>query len=61
MILPTPNRNVAANVSDESLSRLAIASRALLKEPKQAHLLQRGYSDVMSKDKIAKIRKDPRS
>ena len=53
-----PNRNVAANVSDESLSRLAIASRALLKSPSKRTFYSAGYSDVMSKDKIAKIRSD---
>ncbi len=51
------NRNVAANVSDESLSRLAIASRALLKEPGKRTFYSAGYSDVMSRDKLLKISK----
>jgi tRNA nucleotidyltransferase (CCA-adding enzyme) len=50
------NRNVAANVSDESLSRLAIASRALIKAPSKRTFYSTGYSDALSKDKIAKIR-----
>lgn len=51
------NRNVAANVSEESLSRFVIAARALLSNPSKRTFYGKGYSDVMSKDKIAKIRR----
>jgi tRNA nucleotidyltransferase (CCA-adding enzyme) len=51
------NRNVAANVSCKALSRLAIASRALVKNPHKDTFYSKGYSDIMPKRKLSKIRK----
>jgi tRNA nucleotidyltransferase (CCA-adding enzyme) len=50
------NRNVAANVSEESLSRFAIAARNILKNPDKRAFYGSGYSDALSKGKIARIR-----
>jgi tRNA nucleotidyltransferase (CCA-adding enzyme) len=46
------NRNVAANVSDESLLRFAIASRNLLNLPSRATFYGEGRSDVYSEKKL---------
>ncbi|MDE1870835.1 MAG: CCA tRNA nucleotidyltransferase [Candidatus Micrarchaeota archaeon] len=51
------NRNVAANVSDESLLRFALASRALLKSPDKDTFYGTRRSDIYSERKLAGIRK----
>jgi tRNA nucleotidyltransferase (CCA-adding enzyme) len=51
------HRNVAANVSDESLSRLIIASRILLNNPSKLAFYGKGYSDSAARNKISGIRK----
>jgi tRNA nucleotidyltransferase (CCA-adding enzyme) len=51
------HRNVAANVSDESLSRLIIAARALMKDPSNLTFYGKGYSDSNARGKVASIRK----
>jgi tRNA nucleotidyltransferase (CCA-adding enzyme) len=50
------NRNVAANVSDESLSRLVIASRNLIKSQSIDSFYRRGGTDVYSERKLAALR-----
>lgn len=51
------NRNVAANVSLESLARAALASRALLKNPSKGTFYRSGYSDVNANAKLSALRK----
>ncbi|MGC8687737.1 MAG: CCA tRNA nucleotidyltransferase [Candidatus Micrarchaeia archaeon] len=58
VIDPTdPERNVAANVSMESLSRLVLASRLLLKEPSKKTFFRKPYSDINSRLKLESIAK----
>jgi tRNA nucleotidyltransferase (CCA-adding enzyme) len=49
-------RNVAANVSDESLSRFVMASRNLIRKPSIESFYRRGGSDVRSAGKLAALR-----
>ena len=51
------NRNVAANVSMESLARSALASRALLKNPSKGTFYRSGYSDVGANARLSALRK----
>jgi len=50
------NRNVAANVSDESLSRFVIASRNLIRNPVIGSFYRKGGSDIYSERKLAALR-----
>jgi tRNA nucleotidyltransferase (CCA-adding enzyme) len=51
------NRNVAANVSMESLARAALASRALLRNPNRGTFYRSGYSDIDAKARLSVLRK----
>ena len=51
------NRNVAANVSIESLARAALASRALLKDPSKGTFYRSGYSDLDANARLSALRK----
>lgn len=51
------NRNVAANVSVESLARLAISARKLLNNPSMSSFLSARFSDVNSHSKLSGIAK----
>jgi tRNA nucleotidyltransferase (CCA-adding enzyme) len=56
VIDPTDSqRNVAANVSIESLSHLVLASRLLLKEPSKKVFFRKPYSDINSRLKLRAI------
>ncbi len=58
VIDPTDSdRNVAANVSMESLARAALASRALLNNPSKDTFYSSGYSDLDTKGKLSSLRK----
>ena len=52
------NRNVAANVSNESLARFILSARAFIREPAKRAFLGSGYSDVDARGKLAGLRKD---
>ena len=49
------NRNVAANVSDESLLRFVVASRNLISSPSNDTFYGAGRSDVYSERKLLEI------
>lgn len=49
-------RNVAANVSEESLARFSLASRFLLDNPSESTFYSKANSDVNPQRKIAEIR-----
>lgn len=49
-------RNVAANVSEESLFRVVLISRYLLKSPEKKTFFGEGFSDVYSERKLIDIR-----
>jgi len=49
-------RNVAANVSEESLFRVVLISRYLLKSPEKKIFYGEGFSDVYSENKLSGIR-----
>jgi tRNA nucleotidyltransferase (CCA-adding enzyme) len=51
------DRNVAANVSDESFARFALLCRVLLMWPTEKNFRGVGYSDVNSKAKLSAISK----
>ncbi len=51
------NRNVAANVSEESVSRFVIASRSLIRDPSKEAFYGTGISDVYSERKLTAIGK----
>ena len=58
VIDPTdPDRNVAANVSEEALARLVFAARNLLKSPTKDQFEPVRYSDVRTMAKLDAIRK----
>ncbi len=50
-------RNVAANVSEESLARLAIVARTLLDKPSESTFYSKGHSDANPQRSIADLRK----
>jgi tRNA nucleotidyltransferase (CCA-adding enzyme) len=50
------NRNVAANVSDESLFRFVLISRNLLKSPDKETFYSKGKSDIYSERKLLGIK-----
>ncbi|MDE1868799.1 MAG: CCA tRNA nucleotidyltransferase [Candidatus Micrarchaeota archaeon] len=52
------NRNVAASVSDESLARLVLACRELIKNPNDKSFFGHGYSDIGARAKLSKLSKD---
>lgn len=52
------DRNVSAVVSMDSLARLTIISRKLLKRPDKEIFYGEGYSDIGARGKLTKIRKD---
>ena len=57
VIDPTdPNRNVAANVSEESLARLVLLSRRIVASPKRSNVFGKEYSDTDSRGKVNQIR-----
>ena len=57
VIDPTdPNRNVAANVSEESLARLVLLSRRIVASPKKNNVFGKEYSDTDATKKIERIR-----
>jgi len=59
VIDPTdPNRNVAANVSIDSLARFMLASRKLIGNPVEKSFYQEKYSDVNAKKKLGEIVKN---
>ena len=49
------NRNVAANVSKESLAKTVLGARAFLKEPSINTFYTKGYSGLKAKDTINKL------
>lgn len=51
------NRNVAANVSDESLAKMVLASRAFMKNPGMPAFYPKGYSTIRSARLLESIRK----
>ncbi len=51
------NRNVAANVSNESLAKLVLASRALIRNPSKSTFYPRGYPTNASARQLSSIRK----
>ena len=56
VIDPTDNnRNVAANVSEESLARLVFASRKIINDPNAKYFEPPKYSDLRSSDKLRVI------
>jgi len=58
VIDPTDSdRNVAANVSMESLARASLAARTLLTSPSKGTFFRAGYSDVDSKAKLSALGK----
>jgi len=58
VIDPTdPNRNVAANVSEEALARLVFAARNLLKNPIRDQFEPVRYSDVRAMAKLGAIKR----
>jgi tRNA nucleotidyltransferase (CCA-adding enzyme) len=50
------NRNVAANVSEESLFRLVLISRNILRSPNKLSFYGKGHSDTYSKRNLLKIK-----
>lgn len=50
-------RNVAANVSEESLARLALVARSLLDNPSESAFYSKGHSDANPQRSIACLRK----
>ena len=50
-------RNVAANVSEESLARLSIVARSLLDNPSESTFYSKGHSDANPQRRIADLRK----
>ncbi len=50
------NRNVAANVSDESLFRFVLAARKLLQSPSKESFYGKGLSDIYSEKKLLGVK-----
>ena len=50
-----PSRNVAANVSEESLARLVLLSRRIIKTPSRATIFGAEYSEADSSRKMEKL------
>ncbi len=52
------NRNVAANVSGESLAKFSISCRAFLRDPSKKVFFGPGHSDINARGSISRLRKE---